>query len=703
MTLRRLIFAVVGSLSLFLGIVASMTANDAWEQRSAAHAVSRSNQVTDELLVATRHLIEERDLASVFLQASGAFDGGAKSSLVENRRLADEALLEGLEHLRVSLPFPEVEELASAVQDKHRRIVELRAEIDKELSRAGEGAVGDAFFAVRARLEVDWFDEMTELITTSEALRVAAAREANQADAPTASYSSLKHFTITIGDYAGRERAILAYIIYNGMAIPSLRLKQLSLYRGRVDMAWDALREAALTKNVDPEVGAAIDEAARQFEQRFGETRDAIYRDAILSNEYSYATSKWLSEASAAIKSLYRVQEALVAANQRHAEALSASASRRLTQLVVILAVGLLVSAASFWIIATWVTTPLKAMTDVMDGLADGELHLEVPAVERRDEIGRMASAVQVFKKNALDKLGLEAERAAQEHERQEERRLTMEGLAREFEASVKAVARTVSSAALQMRSTAQSMSANAARTSEQSTAVSTASEEALINVQTAASATEELSISIKEINRQINDSGRIANTAVEDAEAINSTVQGLAEAAQRIGQVVGLISDIAAQTNLLALNATIEAARAGEAGKGFAVVAGEVKSLASQTAKATEEIARQIKDMQSATGDTVHSIEGIRTVIGRIDEMSSGIAAAMEEQDVSTQEIARNVQQAANGTQKVSVSIDSVRGAAGETGTSAEQVLKAAKELSEQSELLSAEVDKFVEGLRRA
>jgi methyl-accepting chemotaxis protein len=221
--------------------------------------------------------------------------------------------------------------------------------------------------------------------------------------------------------------------------------------------------------------------------------------------------------------------------------------------------------------------------------------------------------------------------------------------------------------------------------------------------VQTAAAATEELSISMNEINRQVMDSGQIATTAVEKAEAINTTVQGLAEAAQRIDQVVALISDIASQTNLLALNATIEAARAGEAGKGFAVVASEVKSLANQTARATEDIASQIKEMQSATGDTVESIEGIRMVIGRIDETAARIAAAIEQQNASTQEIARNVQQAASGTEKVSGSIESVSEAAGETGDSAEQVLQAANGLTEQSERLSAEVDRFIASLRTA
>jgi methyl-accepting chemotaxis protein len=703
MTLRQLIFAVVGTLSAFLVIVAGVSASDAWRNRSAATAVDRSNQITDVLLAATRDLIEERDLASILLQAPDMSDASTRAVLVKTRRAADSALLGALEQVRSSLAFAERDGLIAAIQDKHEKIAALRVEIDKELSRAGSGTASGAFFSVRARLEEEWVREMPELIVKSEALRVAAAREANEADAPTAGYSSLKHFSLTIGDYAGRERAILAYVISNDMAIPSVRVRQLSLYRGRVDVAWDALTEAAAAANVNPAVAAAIAAAAKQFGQKFGQTRDAIYRDAILSQDYSVDAATWISEATAAINSVYRVQDALIAANRSHAEELSASASRRLSLLVLILAGGFLTSLASFWILATRVTTPLNAMTEVMAGLADGELDLAIPAVERRDEIGRMASAMQVFKQNALDKSKLEAEQAAQDKRRQEAVRQAMDQLAGDFEANVKAIVKTVSSAALQMRSTAEFMSANADRTKQQSSVVSNASDEASANVQTAAAATEELSISINEINRQVMDSGQISTTAVEKAEAINTTVQGLAEAAQRIDQVVALISDIAGQTNLLALNATIEAARAGEAGKGFAVVASEVKSLANQTARATEDIASQIKEMQSATGDTVESIEGIRMVIGRIDETAARIAAAIEQQNASTQEIARNVQQAASGTEKVSGSIESVSEAAGETGDSAEQVLQAANGLTEQSERLSAEVDRFVASLRTA
>jgi methyl-accepting chemotaxis protein len=371
---------------------------------------------------------------------------------------------------------------------------------------------------------------------------------------------------------------------------------------------------------------------------------------------------------------------------------------------VLLVGVASLVVFAGFsFLLATRIVGPLVTMARAMTRLAGGERDVEVPSRHAKDEIGEMAQAVQVFKESAIEKDRVEAEQKRAEARAEEEKRQTMARLADSFESSVKGVVQSVSSAADQMQSTAQSMSANAGQTNQQSAEVASVSEESSANVQTAATATEELSISIKEINRQVTESGQIAQSAVADAETVNTTVQGLSEAALKIGNVVDLISDIASQTNLLALNATIEAARAGEAGKGFAVVASEVKSLASQTAKATDEIAAQIKEMQTATGETVESIEGIRSVISRINETSTSIAGAMEEQDVSTQEIARNVQQAASGTTKVTTNIASVRKAAGETGASADQVLQSAKGLAEQSDLLSAEVEKFLVGLRAA
>jgi len=262
---------------------------------------------------------------------------------------------------------------------------------------------------------------------------------------------------------------------------------------------------------------------------------------------------------------------------------------------------------------------------------------------------------------------------------------------------NVKNMTQIVASTSTELQNTAQSMAATAERTSEQSTAVAAASEEASTNVQTVASAADELSSSIEEVGRQVTDSADIAKSAVEEAAKTNASVEGLAVAANKIGEVVELINDIASQTNLLALNATIEAAGAGDAGKGFAVVANEVKSLANQTAKATDEIGSQIGEIQSATNEAVGAIKGISETIGKINEISSAIATAVEEQGAATSEIARNVQQASAGTSDVSSNIGGVQEAANETGSSAGQVLEAASELSSQAEKLQTEVEGFM------
>ena len=262
---------------------------------------------------------------------------------------------------------------------------------------------------------------------------------------------------------------------------------------------------------------------------------------------------------------------------------------------------------------------------------------------------------------------------------------------------NVKEVTSIVASASTEMQNTAQGLSATAEQTSQKSSAVAAAAEQASANVQTVASAAEELSSSIEEVGRQVTESSNIAQGAAREAEHTNKSVEELAEAAEKIGQVVELISDIAAQTNLLALNATIEAARAGDAGKGFAVVANEVKSLASQTAKATGDISAQISAIQSATGNAVTAIKGISNTINQVNEISGAIAAAVEEQGAATQEIARNVQEAATGTQEVTANISEVQKAATETGESSGQVLEAAGELSKQAEALQTEIENFM------
>jgi methyl-accepting chemotaxis protein len=348
------------------------------------------------------------------------------------------------------------------------------------------------------------------------------------------------------------------------------------------------------------------------------------------------------------------------------------------------------------------ITAPITRLTAVMEILAGGNLEVDVET-DRRNELGKMAAAVQIFKDNAGEKMRLEQEQEAAKQSAEDEKRQTMLEMADRFERQVKQVVDGVSSSATEMQATAQQMSSTAEETSRQSANVATASDQATANVQTVASTAEELSASISEIGRQVMQSAKIAQNAVEEAEATNETVRGLAEAAAKIGEVVDLINDIAGQTNLLALNATIEAARAGEAGKGFAVVAQEVKNLANQTAKATEEISSQIGAVQEETNDAVTAIEKIRGIIGEVNDIATTISSAVEEQGVSTQEIARNVQQAAKGTQDVNSNIEAVSRAAGETGSAANQVLNASQDMARQAEGLRGEVDLFLAEVRTA
>ncbi len=337
-----------------------------------------------------------------------------------------------------------------------------------------------------------------------------------------------------------------------------------------------------------------------------------------------------------------------------------------------------------------------------MQALSSGDLTAVVPHQGEKTEIGKMADTLQVFKQALLDKKAAD-EAAALDAEAKIERGRRVDDITRKFESMIGEIVETVSSASTELEASAGTLTATAERSQALTTVVASASEEASTNVQSVASATEEMASSVNEISRQVQTSSNIAHEAVEQARKTNDRVAALAQAASRIGDVVELINTIAGQTNLLALNATIEAARAGEAGRGFAVVASEVKALAEQTAKATGEISQQITGIQSATQDSVAAIKEIGDTIGKMSEIASTIAAAVEEQGAATQEISRNVQQAAQGTEQVSSNITDVQRGATETGSASSQVFAAAQSLSGESNRLKLEVGKFLSSVRAA
>jgi methyl-accepting chemotaxis protein len=349
------------------------------------------------------------------------------------------------------------------------------------------------------------------------------------------------------------------------------------------------------------------------------------------------------------------------------------------------------------------IAVPINLLKAVMVAFAGNNLKAEVPGLQRGDELGDMARTVEVFKKNGLEVERLRADQQLAEKRGAEQRKADMHKLADDFEGAVSEIIETVASASTELEASAGTLTRTAEHAQQVTTTVAAASEEASTNVQAVASATEEMASSVTEIGRQVQDSARIANEAVEQAQKTNGRIDDLSRAASRIGDVVELINSIAGQTNLLALNATIEAARAGEAGRGFAVVASEVKALAEQTAKATGEIGQQIAGIQTATHESVVAIKEIGVTIGRMSEISSTIAAAVEQQGAATQEISRNIQQAAEGTTQVSSNITDVQRGAGETGSASSQVFSAAKTLSRDSSRLKLEVGKFLSSVRAA
>ncbi|MBC9878480.1 HAMP domain-containing protein [Bradyrhizobium sp. INPA01-394B] len=470
----------------------------------------------------------------------------------------------------------------------------------------------------------------------------------------------------------------------------------------------------------DPKYLAELKKAASEFSRAI----EVVAVPTPVMNDITAKLQKYLSEFAAwaetaqqsaaldaAMMKAFREIEPVMAevrttvdAMSRQADAAEAGTREAIRfWMVVAFFVTVAVLAVIGFLLGRSISKALSGMVGAMTRLARGELAIAVPGIGRNDEIGEMADAVEVFRTNMTEAERLRAEQAEADSRRRAQRKADMKRLADDFEGAVGEIIETVSSAATELEASSNTLTRAAERSKELSTSVASASEEASANVQSVSSASEEMTSSISEISRQVQESARVADIAVEQAQRTNARVGELTRAAGRIGDVVDLINTIAGQTNLLALNATIEAARAGEAGRGFAVVASEVKALAEQTAKATGEISQHIDAIQTATEDSVGAIKEIGDTIARMSEISSTIAAAVEEQGAATQEISRNIQHAAQGTSDVSANIGEVERGASETGAASAQVHSAAQSLSQESNRLKSEVARFLDSVRAA
>ncbi|WP_334393300.1 methyl-accepting chemotaxis protein [Bradyrhizobium sp. AZCC 2262] len=449
---------------------------------------------------------------------------------------------------------------------------------------------------------------------------------------------------------------------------------------------------------------AKILEGIKEVSGMLEEYRQSLAKLVDNSKEIEELTLE-MTESAAAINKGSGVMKSDLLADQKRLEAESDATIGETERLILILAAGgFLLGCVWAFFLGKGISRPMTAMCSAMRKLAAGNFEVVLPGLGRRDELGEMASAVEEFKVQAIARAERDAAtQEAQNKAASEARRAELIRFADEFETAVGAIVANVSSSAVQLEAAAGTLTRTAETTQSLSSQVAGASEEASTNMQSVASATEELSASVDEIGRRVKESSEIAEAAVRQAEQTDGRIGKLSRAAQEIGDVVKLITAIAEQTNLLALNATIEAARAGDAGRGFAVVASEVKSLASQTAKATDEISNHISGMQGATQESVAAIKEIGGTIGRISDIASTIASAVEQQSSATQEIARSVQNVAQGTQEAAANVMHVNRGATETGSASEEVLNSARTLSSESTRLREELDRFMANIRAA
>ncbi len=693
-SIRNLLVAAVSLLALFgIGLSGYVLRNASMERATASDAAS-VNETADLLLESAGQWARERGATNLALNAADPAADAQKASIANFRKLGDQPFEQAIARM-AARNFANKDQMIAGAKRAHEQLAALRMRADAEIAKPA---------AARDKAVVSqWAPTITALIVSSQGLRVAAAMEEDDVKSRLSSLQNLKHFLWIMSEYLGRERAAVAALVASGKPMSSQEIGNLANFRGRLEAAWDYVQAYAAKSTAPASVVTGTERVRESVFRRFDETRKGVYAAGIGGGTYPVNSADWFGQSTKAIDDVIALSALASQEAAKMAESAQRSSFNTLLVNGILLTFSVLLAAGALWIVFNRIVRSVGQMTGAMDAIAGGNTSIAVPCVDRRDEMGAMARALLVFKENAEKVQAMQAEREALEKAAQAEKTAAMNRLADDFEAKVGEIVETVSSASTELEASARTLTATADRSQELATTVAAASEEASTNVQSVASATEELSSSVNEISRQVQESARMAGEAVDQARTTNDRVGELSKAAGRIGDVVELINTIAGQTNLLALNATIEAARAGEAGRGFAVVASEVKALAEQTAKATGEISQQIAGIQAATQESVHAIREISDTIERLSEISSTIAAAVEEQGAATQEISRNVQQAAQGTQQVSANVVDVQRGAGETGSASSQVLSAAQMLSGDSNRLKLEVTRFLNSVRAA
>jgi methyl-accepting chemotaxis protein len=694
LSIQAVLSTLFGLVAFLLTATYAVDMTSAWRQQATAQRAATISEVIRELFIATLNVRVERGNISTALNSPDPVDPATKRDLETLRRAYDQAFagaLPKLANLDVADRDRWVSNLTRSLDAMHALRGRTDAAIDKPKSARDQDVVKS------------WLPTTSRMMSATEDFILALSAEIKLIDPRIDTLLIAKQLSWTVRDNAGRERRMIGEALAAG-SVPSAEWqKEMADLGSRAHTAWLELLDAIQGTHPPKKLADAIAASKEGYLGNFIKQRDGLMKALLAGQKPPLSGREWMQVSSPPLETLSAVSNGAVDLIRDRAQENASEARWQLLLKAALTAAALFIGIIGAVIVRRRVVRPLKVLTGAMERLAAGDNGVNVLGAERADELGAMARAVEVFKVHAVEKERLEHEHDEIEARARDDKHRVLTDLAAAFESEIGGVMQAVMAASAQMETSARASATAVDNTKKLAGGVSLASAQASENVQAVASATEQLAATILEAAGQVHRSTEVARDANALTQETNATVQGLASTAEKIGTVVALIGDIASQTNLLALNATIEAARAGEAGRGFAVVASEVKSLATQTAHATEDIQQQIAAVQDVTHKTVEAMHRLGDIMRQMDSISGSIASAVEEQRAATDEISRSIQQAAAGSRQVSDHIAGVSGAAATTGETSNQVLAVSANMSQMAGRLSDAVTSFVRRVQAA
>ena len=693
LTISSLLKTVIVTAALAVVAIFSFNSWNSWNRLHSAQRIARVAEVSGVVFKGMNSMRSDRSTTVRVLNADQAMDAETEKFLRSARNIYVPALTRSLELLQ-DIDFAQKPSLIADLDRLNKTISAEHAEFWTEIVKPKA--------ARRSGLPKEYGETFDALLAVLDKISGNVAASVNHQSATVDQLLVIKQMAWLMRNTAGEASLIISNGLTAGKVSPEQVLSYTKLVGG-VETGWKAVQLATSGMDLPPALSAAMSATeAAYFGADYAGLRERLLSALQKGEKPELTPYQWSPFSVNKMTSAVALAEAALEAAKEHSGAQQDAARQSLILQLVLLIVAVGLSGAAIATVSGRVIRPLHRMRDAMLAVAGGDLGVDTGYTQRQDEIGALANALETFKRQAKEKLAIEA----QERERNAAtaaRQRAIEAHVAEFEGLVRDSLEQLGQASTGMQATSAGLTKVSQQTNARAEVAEKASNDASMSVQTVASAAEELNASIADISKQAAHAAGIASRAVDQARMTDGTVQGLAQSANRIGEVVGLINSIASQTNLLALNATIEAARAGEAGKGFAVVASEVKTLASQTAKATDEISEQISDIQRVANDAIDAIKRIGGIISEVNEVATAIAAAVQEQGAATQEISRSTQFAADGTKNVSDNIAGVKTDADAAAAAAENVKQASETLESQSRSLGVQVSDFLGRIRAA